>query len=75
MSEKSNYYNPFPLGRRVYDLRYEYGTVIQVKAAGSLPIIVEFKNGLRIAYNFDGREDCASAIAMLYSKKMKVVID
>ena len=75
MSDKSNYYNPFPLGARVYDLRYEYGVVIKVKTSGSLPIIVEFKNGLKLAFNFDGREDFASAVAMLYTKKMKVVID
>ena len=75
MSEKSNYYNPFPLGARVYDLRYEYGVVIKVKTPGSLPIIVEFKNGLKIAFNFDGRESNHSAVAMLYNKKMRVIAD
>lgn len=71
MSE--NFYNPFPKGTRVYDLRHGWGSVTNVSEKDKRPVKVTFDNWLQESYHLDGRAWHEDAKPMLYKHNVRIV--
>jgi hypothetical protein len=67
-----NTFNPFPIDTNVFDIRFGWGIVTEIKFLDKYPVKVKFEKTV-CSYTFDGKQRFSDKKAMLFRHEVKFI--
>ncbi len=67
---EKNTYNPFPIDTNVFDIRFGWGVVINIKNLDRYPIKVKFEKS-QCSYSYSGKHRDFENVSMLFRHAVK----